>query len=65
MSGVTQKNMLYEFKVDTIGEQLQQIFNPAGHVNDTAVIHKVMLSTVERVRACIQDDGSHSEHLLN
>jgi len=46
-------------------ELFQQIFYAARQVDDTAVVCKVTLSTVEQVRMCIQADSGHFEHLLN
>jgi hypothetical protein len=59
------KNVMYEHKVDAKDELLKQIFNIARCQNDATVLPKVTLSVVEQVRACIQADSCHFEHLLN
>jgi hypothetical protein len=59
------RNMVYEHKVVTRDEVLQQIFDAAKYVNDATVLHKVTFSIIKQVRMDIQADGSHFEHLLN
>jgi hypothetical protein len=44
------KNMVYERKMDTTEDRLQQIFDAAGRFSDTTVLHKIKLSIDELVR---------------
>jgi len=46
-------------------ELLPRISDAARRVTDAGVLRKVTLSIVERLRVCIQPDGSHFKHLLD
>jgi hypothetical protein len=59
------KVMVYERKVDTRDELLQQTFDAARRFNGAAGLPKVTLSAVERVRMGILADCGQFEHLLN
>jgi hypothetical protein len=57
------KAMVYEHKVNTREELLQQILSTARSINNAAVLCKVTSSLVTRVRKCMEADGGHFRHL--
>jgi hypothetical protein len=58
------KGMVYEPKVDTRDELLQQIFYALRHINNAAVLHTFTYFVVEWIKLHIQADGGHFEQLL-
>jgi hypothetical protein len=58
------KNMGYVYKVDTADELFQKISDANRHVNNTAVLCKVICSLVKQTRLCIQADSKHFKQLL-
>jgi arginine repressor len=57
------KAMVYKHKVNTREELLQRILSAARSINNAAVLHKVTIFLVTRVRKCMEAGGGHFEHL--